>query len=182
MLRKRRGGIKPYGDDWDGDRSSPDYDPRRDPWLPGSPVHGQYPRRPWLRAALCEPIWWALGAWFTVTLGTVGLYGLGVLSHDTIFVVWVGKYLALFVGVTVAGVWSLVAWFRRTPRGERGPAFRRALKRAPGFIGLLVGGTAFCVALEAMEKRYGVPVLASFGVLFVVCMGIIWWWQRGRKP
>jgi hypothetical protein len=177
MLRRGRQGIKPYGYDWNGDRSAPDYDPQRDPWLPGSLAYGQYPRRPWLREALREPIWWALGAWFTVTFGTVGLYGLGVFSHDTVFVVWVAKYLALFGGLAVAGVWSLVAWLRRTPRGERGPAFRRALKRAPGFIGLLLGGTAFCVALEAIEKRYGVPFLVSLVVAFAVALGVVRWWQ-----
>lgn len=41
--------------------------------------------------------------------------------------------------------------------------------------------TVVGIALEAIEKRYGVPILVSFGGLFAVCMGVIWWRDRARR-
>jgi hypothetical protein len=182
MFWKRRRGIEPYGYDWNGDRSSPDYDPRRDPWLPGSPVHGQYPRRPWLRQAAKAPLFWVFVAWFAITFGLMGVYAVGAISRDALFVGWAGRYVVLFAGLTTAGVWSLVAWLRKTPRGERGSALRQKLKEAPYVVASVIGVAAVCVALEAIEKRYGVPLLVSFGGLFAVCMGVIWWRDRARQP
>jgi hypothetical protein len=178
MFWKRRAGIKPYGYDWNGDRSSPDYDPRRDPWLPGSPVFGQWPRHRWLRDAVREPILWALFAWFVVTFGLLGLYALGAISHDALFAGWVGKYLVLLAGLTLAGIWSVVTWFRRTPRGERGPALREKLKRAPRTIAWLTALTAVCIGLDVLEKRHGVPFLVSGSAALAVWFCIVWWWRR----
>src|SRR5262245_47048031 len=132
MLFKKRGAIKPYGWDWNSDRSAPDYDPQRDPWIPGSPVYGQYPRRPWIREGLKEPIWWAILGWFTVSFGLILLSVFDLISSDTFFIGWMGKYLLALTGFVIWGLWSAVGWFRRTPSAERGPAFRGALKRLPG--------------------------------------------------
>jgi hypothetical protein len=98
MLWKRKGGIKPYGYDWNSDRSAVDYDPRRDPYVPGSPVFGQWPRYPWLRQALKQPILWALVAWFVTGLSLLALYALGVISNETFFAGYFGRYLLLFAG------------------------------------------------------------------------------------
>jgi len=181
MLWKRTGGIKPYGYDWDGNRSPPDYDWRRDPWRPDSPVFGQWPRHRWLRDWARAPIVWALLAWFTVTLGAVALYALGVISQDTIFAVWIVKYLVLFAVLIVAGVWSVVAWFRKTPGEERGPALREKLKRAPRAIAWYTALMAVCIGLDVLEKRYGVPFFASAGGLLAAWLGVMWWWQRAQK-
>lgn len=181
MFWKRTGGIKPYGYDWNGDRSAPDYDWRRDPWRPDSPVHGQYPRRPWLREAAKEPIWWALAAWFAATAGLVALYTLDAISKDAFFVGWVGRLLVLLIGLMVVAIWSSIVWFRKTPRGERGPALREKLKRAPRAIGVFVAAMVVCAGLEMLEKQYGVPILGSFGALFAVCIGIVWWRERVQR-
>jgi hypothetical protein len=181
MWWRRKGGIRPYGYDWNGDRSSPDYDPQRDPWLPGSPVFGQRPRYRWLRDAAKEPIVWALFAWFTVTLGTIWLYAVGVISNDTIFTVWVGKYLVLFAGLIIVGVWSVATWFRKTPREERGPVLREKLKRAPRTVAWLIALTAVCIGLDLLEKRYGVPFLVSAGGLFGLWLGVMHWRERSGR-
>ena len=88
----------------------------------------------------------------------------------------------LFAGLVLIGVWSAVAWFRKTPRGERGPAFRQKLRQAPRVVAWLAVATAICIGLDILERRYGVPFLVSFGALVVVGLGIIWWWRTSREP
>jgi len=181
MFWKRSVRIKPYGYDWNGDRGAPDYDPQRDPWFPGSPVFGQWPRHRWLRKAVEDPILWAFFAWFVVTSGLMGLHAIGAISNDTLLVGWIAKYLVLFTGLALIGVWSAVAWYRRTPPGERGPAFRQKLRQAPQVVAWLAAGTTVLIGLDILEKQYGVPFLVSFGALAVVGLGIIWW-RTSREP
>jgi hypothetical protein len=173
--------IKPYGRDWNSDRSAPDYDPQRDPWNPMSPVFGQWPRRSLMRDMLKEPLVLAFAGWFCVTVALVALDHLQLISKDTFLVGWIGRYVFLFAGIIVAGIWSLVVWFRSTPRAERGPAFRQWLKRVPSLLAWLVGGTAVCVGLDWLEKRHGVPFLVSAGVLVILFFAVTWWWNRVRK-
>ena len=144
--------IRPYGRDWNSDRSAPDYDPQRDPWNPGSPVFGQWPRRTWIREAVKNPIWWALTAWFVVTFSLVLLHFVGVISDNTLLVGWVAKYSLLFAAFAIAGIWSLVVWIRNTPAADRGPAFRQWLKRLPGFLALFIGGMVVCIRYRPARK------------------------------
>jgi hypothetical protein len=144
-------------------------------------VHGQYPRRPWLREAAKDPIWWALAAWFAATGGLVALYALDAISKDVFFVGWVGRFLVLLIVLTVIAIWSSIAWFRKTPRGERGPALWEKLKRAPRAIAWFAALMAVCIGLDVLEKRYGVPFFASAGGLFAAWLGVMWWWQRAQK-
>lgn len=176
MFWKRGVDIKPYGYDWNGNRGASDYDPQRDPWLPGSPTYGQWPRYRWLRDAVKEPILCAFFAWFAVTLALLGLYTFGAISDVTLLAGWIAKYLVLFAGLALIGVGSAVAWFRKTPRGERGPAFQQKLRRAPRVVALLAAVTLVCIGLDILEKRYGVPFVVSSGALLVVGLGISRWW------
>jgi len=181
MFWKRSVGIKPYGYGWNQDHGAPDYDPQQDTWRPDSPVFGQWLRYRWLQEAFKDPIWWAFFAWFLVTFGLIGLHALGAISNDTLLAGWITKYLVLFAGLALIGVWSAVAWFRKTPRAERGPALRQKLRRAPRVVAWLAVVTAICIGLDILEKRCGVPFLVSSGALVVVCLGIRWWWTS-REP
>jgi hypothetical protein len=178
MFWKRENRIKPYGYDRNGDRSAPDYDWRRDPWRPDSPVFGQWPRYRWLHDAARQPIWWAVFAWFAVTFALFGLYEFGTVSSGTMFVAWIGRYVVLLACLTIAGIWVAAAWFRRTPRSERGPVLRQKLRRAPSAVAWFAGLMAICIGLDILEKRYGVPWLLSFGGVAVLSYGIMRQLQR----
>jgi hypothetical protein len=62
-----------------------------------------------------------------------------------------------------------------------GPALWEKLKQAPRALGLFAAVMLVCAGLEVLEKQYGLPVLGSFGVLFGLCMGIVWWRERTRR-
>jgi hypothetical protein len=181
MHSNARGKIQPYGRDWNCDRSAPDYDPQRDPWNPLSPVHGQWPRTSILREMADEPIWWGFVAWFTATASLLLLYYFNLISHDTLGIGFIGKYVVLFTVSAIAGAWSTVTWLRRTPQAERVLAYRRWLRRLPGSVAWLAAFGTICIGLEWFEKRVGVPFLLSASALLATAFAVSWWWGHRRS-
>jgi hypothetical protein len=104
-----------------------------------------------------------------------------LISSNTLLIGWMGKYLVLFAGFLIWGLWSAVVWFRHTPSAERGPAFRRALKLLPGALAWLTVLMIVGVGIDILEKRYGVPFIVSAGVLFIVFYAVNWWLDNRRN-
>lgn len=175
MHSNARGKVQPYGREWNGDRSAPDYDPQRDPWNPLSPVHGQWQRRSTVRDLADEPIWLVLAAWLAATLALVLLLYFNVLARDTLFIFWMGKYVVLLAGLIIAGAWSGAKWLRRTPQAERAGVYRRWFKSLPRNLAWLVGGLAVCAGLEWLDKWAGVPFLFTGGALFATLFAVSCW-------
>jgi hypothetical protein len=185
-MLKRKSAIKPYGRDWNGDRSAPDYDPQRDPWNPESPVYRRWPRPNIFREFILKsPIFWAFGAWFTATISLVALDYFRLISPNTFLVGWLARYAVLFAGFAIAGIWSLVTWLRKTPAGERGPAVGRAIKRVPGFLTWFIPLYAVMVALDRLKKHEGVPFfLSTAGLVGIILIALVIqaWREKRARP
>jgi hypothetical protein len=120
-------------------------------------------------------------AWFGVSLSLVVLDHYGLISSGTLIIAWAGRYLVLIVAFAIWVAWSLISRFRKTPQAERGAFYKHVLRRAAGFIALVVGVTAVCLILDWLEKQHGVPFLLSAGVVMALFFGITRLFERRKS-